>query len=155
MKKSGQRRKKMRWSQCKYKKGIPHGTVYQVKVTYKFDSVFFHSKYKEENVMYYMISNVHEIFLSVPKKYNQSLFWMKVMKDLSEVWISKLKLKLLCLLPSICNDKKNLLKHDRSFNRLAREENLAINLSLQSKLSSLITSIQLQTAFNFSIPFWW
>lgn len=52
-------------------------------------------------------------------------------------------------MPSICNDKKNLLKQARSFNRLVREENLAINLSFQSKLSSLITSIQLQTAFIF------
>jgi hypothetical protein len=63
--------------------------------------------------------------------------------------VSKLKLELLCLLPSICNDKKNLLKQAGTFNRLAIEENVAINLSFQSKLSSLITFIHLQTAFNF------
>lgn len=41
----------------------------------------------------------------------------------------------------------------RSFNRPATEETSANNLPFPLKLSSLISSIQLQTAFNFSIPF--
>lgn len=138
--------------------GLLHGTVYQLEVGHRFDSVLcfyfilFTVNKKKKMVMWFTIHNVHKIKKRKCSKEGQPVLVLSEGRWRFKVWVSKLKLKLLCLLPSICNNKKNLLKQAGSFNRLAIEENLAINLSFQSKLSSLITSIQLQTVFNFSIP---